>query len=87
VEKILYRGVPRLLKMRYLNNRVSARYVHGGTRQLVEISGLAKELKISRQTLSNYLTYLEGSFLIRKLYNFEKQEKNGKKIEENTIQR
>ena len=40
--------------------------------QLVEISELAKELKVSRQTTSNYLTYLEKSFLLNKLYNFSK---------------
>jgi len=36
---------------------------------------LAQELKISRQTLSNYLTYLEESFLIRKLYNFSRSKR------------
>ena len=38
----------------------------------VKIFGLSKEMRISRQTLSNYLSYLEESFLIRKLYNFAK---------------
>lgn len=36
---------------------------------------MAQELKISRQTLSNYLTYLEESFLIRKLYNFSRSKR------------
>lgn len=31
---------------------------------------LSKDVKVSRQTLSNYLSYLEESFLIRKLYNY-----------------
>lgn len=43
--------------------------------QLIEISDLAKELKLSRQTLSNYLSYLEESFLIKKLYNFSKSKR------------
>jgi hypothetical protein len=38
--------------------------------QLVEVLELAGELKVSRQTLSNYLSYLEQSFLVRKLYNY-----------------
>lgn len=38
--------------------------------QLLDISELAGELKVSRQTLSNYLAYLEQSFLIQKLYNY-----------------
>jgi predicted AAA+ superfamily ATPase len=37
---------------------------------LLEITELSKELKISRQTLANYLNYLESSFLLKKLYNF-----------------
>lgn len=40
--------------------------------QLVEVTELAKELKVSRQTLSNYLNYLEESFLVQKLYNFSR---------------
>ncbi len=38
--------------------------------QLVDISDLGKELNVSRQTVSNYLMYLEESFLVRKMYNF-----------------
>ena len=38
--------------------------------QLVELSELAGELKVSRQTVSSYLSYLEQSFLVRKLYNY-----------------
>ncbi|MGC8816656.1 MAG: hypothetical protein ACP5PX_02430 [Candidatus Hadarchaeum sp.] len=37
--------------------------------QLIELSGLASEMKTPRQTLFNYLKYLEESFLLRKLYN------------------
>jgi predicted AAA+ superfamily ATPase len=37
--------------------------------QLVELSELG-ELRVSRQTVSSYLSYLEQSFLVRKLYNY-----------------
>jgi predicted AAA+ superfamily ATPase len=40
--------------------------------QLVELTTLAQDLHISRQTLSTYLRYLEESFLIRKLYNYSR---------------
>ena len=46
--------------------------------QIVELSELGKELQITRQTLSNYIRYLEESFLIRKLYNYSG---NRRKIE------
>jgi len=40
--------------------------------QLIDVADLSNNLGVSRQTLSNYLTYLEESFLIKKLYNYSK---------------
>lgn len=73
VEKVIYRDIPGLFKIKdpsILESLLNIIMEEPG--QLIEISGLAKELKISRQTLSNYLTYLEESFLVRKLYNFSR---------------
>lgn len=73
VEKVVYKDIPKLFKIKdvsIIESLLDIFMEEPG--QLVEISELAKELKISRQTLSNYLTYLEESFLIRKLYNFSK---------------
>lgn len=73
VEKVVYRDIPKLFKIKDTTHIDSLlRIIMEEPGQLIEISGLAKELKISRQTLSNYLSYLEESFLIRKLYNFSK---------------
>lgn len=71
VEKVIYKDLPQLFKIKdiaVLESLLGIIMEEPG--QLIEISDLAKELKISRQTLSNYLVYLEESFLIRKLYNF-----------------
>jgi len=46
--------------------------------QIIEISEIANDLKTSRQTASNYLTYLQDSFLVRKLYNWSR---NRRKVE------
>ncbi len=73
VEKIIYRDLPKIFKIRdvsVLESIINIFMEEPG--QIVEISELAKELNISRQTLSNYLKYLEDSFLIIKLYNFSK---------------
>ena len=73
VEKIFYIDIPRLFKISdasVLEPLLNIFMEEPG--QLLELSDLAQELKISRQTLSNYLTYLEESFLLRKLYNFSK---------------
>lgn len=39
---------------------------------LVDYQSLSKEIGISNKTLSNYLFYLEESFLLRKIYNFSR---------------
>lgn len=73
VEKVVYRDIPKLFKIKDISIIESLLNVFmEDPGQLVEISELAKELKISRQTLSNYLLYLEESFLIKKLYNFSR---------------
>jgi predicted AAA+ superfamily ATPase len=79
VEKIFYIDIPRLFKISdasVLEPLLNIFMEEPG--QLLKLSDLAQELKISRQTLSNYLTYLEESFLLRKLYNFSK---NRRKVE------
>ncbi len=79
VEKIVFRDIPKLFRIRdasVLESLLNMLMEEPG--QLVELSELANELRISRQTLSNYLKYLEESFLVRKLYNFSK---NRRKME------
>jgi len=73
IEKVVYRDITSLFKIKditVIESLLNILMEEPG--QLIEVSELAKELKISRQTLSNYLSYLEESFLIRKLYNFSK---------------
>lgn len=73
IEKIVYRDMPKMFKIKNLpvmESLINLLVEEPG--QLVELSGLANELKISRQTLSNYMTYLEESFLVKKLYNFSR---------------
>jgi len=73
LEKIIYRDIPKSFKIKdasVIESLLNIFMEEPG--QLVEVSKLAKELKISRQTLSNYLMYLKESFLIRKVYNFSK---------------
>ncbi len=73
VEKIVYRDIPGLFRIRDLSMLESLLNVlMEEPGQLIEMSDLASGLKVSRQTVSNYLKYLEDSFLVRKLYNFSK---------------
>ncbi|MCD6523171.1 MAG: ATP-binding protein, partial [Candidatus Diapherotrites archaeon] len=73
IEKIIYKDIPRLFKVRDASTIESLlNMLMEEPGQLIELSDLSKELNISRQTLSNYLRYLEESFLLKKLYNFSR---------------
>lgn len=73
VEKIVFRDMPRLFKIKDASTIEALLNIFlEEPGQLVEISALAQDLGISRQTASAYLTYLENAFLIKKLYNYSK---------------
>lgn len=75
IERVIYRDIPTIVKIKNpsLLEELFRIIVHnpGG---LLELNDLANDLKISRQTISLYLKYLESSYLIRKLYNFSKSQ-------------
>ena len=71
VEKIVYKDIPSIFRVKDIGVVESLLNIFmNEPGQIIEISGLAKELKISRQAASNYLRYLEDAFIIKKLYNF-----------------
>jgi len=73
VERVVYRDISQLFRIKDISVIESLLNIFmEEPGQVVELSDLAKDLKLTRQTLSNYLTYLEESFLIRKLYNFSR---------------
>jgi len=73
LEKVIYKDIPNLFNVKdisVIDTLINIFCEEPGS--IVEIVDLSKDLKISRQTLSNYLKYLENSFLLRKLYNFSR---------------
>ena len=79
IEKVVFRDMQKLFNIKdisIIDSLFNIFLEEPG--QIIEISELANDLKISRQTLSSYLMYLENAFLIRKLYNFSR---NRRKIE------
>lgn len=73
VEKIIYRDIPHLFKIKDVSLLESIlNIIMEQPGQLIEQEELAKELHVSRQTISTYLRYLEESFLIKKLYNYSR---------------
>jgi len=79
IEKVIYRDIANLFNIKDISILESLLNIFmENPGQIIELSELGKELQISRQTLSNYIRYLEESFLIRKLYNYSK---NQRKVE------
>ena len=76
IDKIIYKDIPTLIKIKditLLEKILNTITENPG--QIIEINSYSKELGISRQSLSNYLYYLESAYLIRKLYNFSKNKR------------
>ena len=73
IDRIVFRDIPSSFKIEDVEKlRALMNIIQEEPGQVLESSKLAKELGISRQTVSNYLGYLEDSFLIKKLYNCSK---------------
>jgi len=71
LEKVIYRDIPSLYSIKdipILQTLMNTFLEDPG--QMIDLSELAGELNITRQTLSTYISYLQDSFLIRKLYNY-----------------
>ncbi len=71
IDKVVYKDIPKLFKVSdpaVIESILNIFMEEPG--QLIDLSSLGNDFHISRQTLSKYLSYLEQSFLIKKLYNF-----------------
>jgi len=79
VEKIVYRDIPTIYAVKetaVLESLLKLLMEEPG--QIVDMQTLASQFKTTRQTISNYFSFLEQAFLIRKLYNYSS---NKRKVE------
>ena len=73
IEKIIYRDMQTLFGIRDVPMLSSLLgIIAGNPGQILDLASLAGDLGTTRQTVSNYLSYLEDSFLIRKIYNYSR---------------
>ncbi|MHB1829911.1 MAG: ATP-binding protein [Candidatus Micrarchaeaceae archaeon] len=80
IDKVIYKDIPQLFKIEditVLEAIINILIEEPG--QILELSAMASELKITRQTLSNYLRYLEESLLLRKLYNYSRNKRKSER--------
>ena len=82
VEKILFRDIPITFPVGDVSILESIyKIIAGNPGQIIEINKLASEVGLSRLVTSLYISYLENSFLIKKLFNFSRnQRKTAKKL-------
>ncbi|MHA1674795.1 MAG: ATP-binding protein [Promethearchaeota archaeon] len=71
VDKILFKDIPQSYPVRNLTLlEAILTLIFRNPGQIIEPSKLCNDLHTTRQTLVQYLQYLENSFLIHKVYNF-----------------
>lgn len=82
VEKVLFRDIPLIFPIRDVSILESIfKIISGNPGQIIEINKLASEIGLSRRVVSLYIGYLENSFLIKKIFNFSRnQRKTAKKL-------
>lgn len=73
IEKIIYKDITEIFSIREpaIVEEIFKTILYNPG-DMINIDALANDLKISRQTVSIYLDYLEKAFLIKKLYNFSR---------------
>ena len=79
VEKIVYKEIPAIFSVKetaILESLLKLLMEEPG--QMIDMRTLASQFKTTRQTISNYFSFLEQAFLIRKLYNYSP---NKRKVE------
>ncbi len=79
VEKIVYRDIPTIYSVKetaVLESLLKLLMEEPG--QIIDMQTLASQFQTTRQTISNYFSFLEQAFLIRKLYNYSP---NKRKVE------
>src|SRR3989344_3477559 len=71
VEKAIYRDLPEIFHVKESGTMESLlRLLMEQPGQIIDMQTLASQLRTTRQTISNYLYYLEQAFLVKKLYNY-----------------
>jgi len=82
VEKVLFRDIPLIYPIRDVSILESIfKIISGNPGQIIEINKLASEVGLSRRVVSLYLGYLENSYLIKRIFNFSRnQRKSAKKL-------
>ncbi len=79
LEKIMYTDIIQQYDIRDISTLESIiKIISKEPGQIIDFVSLANDLKVSRQTISNYVQYLIDYYLVKKIYNYSK---NKRKVE------
>ncbi len=82
VEKVIDQDIPKLFNVEETDSiKTIFRIICKDPGQIIRITDLAKDLELNRATVSKYLTALEESMLIRKVYNFSRNARKSEKAD------
>src|SRR3989344_2297288 len=80
IDRVIFRDLVEVFQVKdtaLIKSIFSIIYNHPG--QIIQIQELARDLGVTRQTLSEYLKYLEEAYLIKKLYNYSRNARKTQK--------
>jgi uncharacterized protein len=82
LDKILFKDLQKMFKIKDMTGFESViKVIMQDPGQIIEVNALANQLGLQRQVVSNYLILLEKSFLIKRLFNFSRnQRKSHRKL-------
>jgi len=76
LDKVLYKDLQRMFKIKDMGGFESVvRIIMNDPGQIIEVNNLSKQLGLQRSVVSSYLVLLEKAFLVRRLFNFSKNER------------
>lgn len=76
IDKVLYKDLQRMFKIKDMAGFESVvRIIMNDPGQIIEVNALAKQLGLQRAIVSNYIVLLEKAFLVKRLFNFSKNER------------
>jgi len=76
IDKVLYKDLQRMFKIKDMAGFESVvRIIMNDPGQIIEVNSLANQLGLQRAVVSNYIVLLEKAFLVKRLFNFSKNER------------
>jgi len=76
IDKVLYKDLQRMFKIKDMAGFESVvKIIMNDPGQIIEVNSLANQLGLQRAVVSNYVVLLEKAFLVKRLFNYSRNER------------